>query len=206
MSLCLRPNLLSFPRYVDADGVVPLHQPFSIAPNNDFLPDFDDKVRKLNDQVEKWTEYWDNYQKARGVPEGDLLREGRKFHLLSPINAVTSGADPVVITAAAGTILYTNARILHGIRRRRDVTELSEERRSFLIKAVRAAENIVNMCLRSQTVCLLLPYPSCLVPCLLSQERRKSCESTELTTGSIAKTLDRATSSHTFRRLLPRGS
>jgi hypothetical protein len=57
-----------------------------------------------------------------------------------------------VITCKSGTILYSNARILHGIRRRRDVTELSEERRQFLIRAVRAAETIVDMCLRSQSV------------------------------------------------------
>jgi hypothetical protein len=59
-----------------------------------------------------------------------------------------------VITAKSGTILYSNARILHGIRRRRDVTDLSEERRQFLIKAVRAAETIVHMCLKSQSVSL----------------------------------------------------
>lgn len=57
-----------------------------------------------------------------------------------------------VHTAKAGTILYSNARILHGIRRRRDVTELSEERRHLLVKAVRAAEKIVNMCLNSGAV------------------------------------------------------
>lgn len=48
--------------------------------------------------------------------------------------------------------MLSNALILHGIRRRRDVTDLSEERRGFLIKAVRAAETIVHMCLKSQTV------------------------------------------------------
>jgi hypothetical protein len=32
------------------------------------------------------------------------------------------------------------------------VTDLSEERRGFLIKAVRAAETIIHMCLKSQTV------------------------------------------------------
>jgi hypothetical protein len=48
--------------------------------------------------------------------------------------------------------MLSNARILHGIRRRRDVTDLSEERRGFLIKAVRAAERIVHMCLKSQSV------------------------------------------------------
>lgn len=55
---------------------VAVHQPFSIAPSNDFLPDFDEKLRTLNEQAEKWHEYWDQYQQARGVPEGDLLREG----------------------------------------------------------------------------------------------------------------------------------
>jgi hypothetical protein len=48
--------------------------------------------------------------------------------------------------------MLSNALILHGIRRRRDVTDLSEERRGFLIKAVRAAETIIHMCLKSQTV------------------------------------------------------
>jgi len=57
-----------------------------------------------------------------------------------------------VITAKSGSIMLSNALILHGIRRRRDVTDLSEERRGFLIKAVRAAETIVHMCLKSQTV------------------------------------------------------
>lgn len=58
--------------------IVPIHQPFSIAPNNDFLPDFDDKLRLVNEQVEAWHVYWDQWQRVRGVPEGDLLREGRK--------------------------------------------------------------------------------------------------------------------------------
>ena len=58
----------------------------------------------------------------------------------------------IVITAKSGSIMLSNALILHGIRRRRDVTDLSEERRGFLIKAVRAAETIVHMCLKSQTV------------------------------------------------------
>lgn len=58
--------------------LVPIHQPFSIAPNNDFLPDFDDKLRVLNEQTEAWHVYWDRWQEARGVPEGDLLREGRE--------------------------------------------------------------------------------------------------------------------------------
>jgi hypothetical protein len=57
---------------------VPIHQPFSIAPNNDFLPDFDDKLRVVNEQVEAWHVYWDQWQQARGVPEGDILREGRE--------------------------------------------------------------------------------------------------------------------------------
>lgn len=55
---------------------VPVHQPFSIAPSNDFLPDFDDKLRTLNEQADKWHEYWDRYQHDRGVPESDILREG----------------------------------------------------------------------------------------------------------------------------------
>jgi hypothetical protein len=59
--------------------IVPIHQPFSIAPNNDFLPDFDAKLRLLNEQVEAWHVYWDEYQRVRGVPEGDILREGRTF-------------------------------------------------------------------------------------------------------------------------------
>lgn len=58
----------------------------------------------------------------------------------------------IVVTAKSGSVMLSNALILHGIRRRRDVTDLSEERRGFLIKAVRAAETIVHMCLKSQTV------------------------------------------------------
>jgi len=57
---------------------VPIHQPFSIAPNNDFLPNLDEKLRLMNEQVEAWHVYWDEYQRARGVPEGDILREGRE--------------------------------------------------------------------------------------------------------------------------------
>jgi hypothetical protein len=60
--------------------VVPIHEPFSIAPNNDFLPDFDDKLRLVNEQAEAWHVYWDNWQRVRGVPEGDILREGCKFY------------------------------------------------------------------------------------------------------------------------------
>lgn len=88
--MSFHPLLLPYICNASSRRLVPLHKPFSIAPNNDFLPDFDEKVRKLNDQVEQWTEYWDNYQKARGVPEGDLLREGCKScsHLLSPIGCI----------------------------------------------------------------------------------------------------------------------
>jgi hypothetical protein len=59
--------------------IVPIHQPFSIAPNNDFLPNLDEKLRLMNEQVEAWHIYWDEYQRVRGVPEGDILREGRKL-------------------------------------------------------------------------------------------------------------------------------
>jgi len=30
----------------------------------------------MNEQVEAWHVYWDEYQRVRGVPEGDILREG----------------------------------------------------------------------------------------------------------------------------------
>lgn len=123
---------------------VPIHQPFSIAPNNDFLPNLDEKLRLLNEQVEGWHVYWDEYQRVRGVPEGDILRESRESLYKVELTSV--------ITAKSGSIMLSNALILHGIRRRRDVTDLSEERRGFLIKAVRAAERIVHMCLKSQTV------------------------------------------------------
>jgi hypothetical protein len=29
--------------------------------------------------VEAWHIYWDEYQRVRGVPEGDILREGREL-------------------------------------------------------------------------------------------------------------------------------
>ena len=109
------------------------------------MPNLDEKLRLLNEQVETWHVYWDEYQRVRGVPEGDILREGRK----SPLEGKEL---MIVITAKSGSIMLSNALILHGIRRRRDVTDLSEERRGFLIKAVRAAETIVHMCLKSQTV------------------------------------------------------
>lgn len=62
--------------FASADSV-PLHQPFSIAPTIvDMIPDFDEKLRKVNQQCDAWFDYWDEWHSARGIPPGDLLREG----------------------------------------------------------------------------------------------------------------------------------
>jgi hypothetical protein len=47
------------------------------------LPDFDDKLRLVNEQAEAWHVYWDQWQRVRGVPEGDILREGRELITLN---------------------------------------------------------------------------------------------------------------------------
>lgn len=87
-----------------------------------------------------------------GINGSRLEEYPKATFCVKDVSRLTRSGLTVVITAKSGTILYSNARILHGIRRRRDVTELSEERRQLLIKAVRAAETIVYMCLKSQTV------------------------------------------------------
>ena len=48
--------------------------------------------------------------------------------------------------------LYCNSRILHGVRNKRDVAMMTEDRRHRLILAVKGAEKLVAMCLRSQQV------------------------------------------------------
>ena len=48
--------------------------------------------------------------------------------------------------------LYCNSRILHDVRNKRDVAQLTEYRRGRLIFAVKAAETLLGMCLRSQQV------------------------------------------------------
>jgi len=55
-----------------------------------------------------------------------------------------------VITARCGAELFTNSRILHGVRNKEDVTKLPEHRRARLIKARHAAETLLEMCLRGQ--------------------------------------------------------
>ena len=48
--------------------------------------------------------------------------------------------------------LYCNSCILRGVRNKRDVAQLSEGLQTKLIIAVKAAEKLVGMCLRSQQV------------------------------------------------------
>jgi len=50
--------------------------------------------------------------------------------------------------------MYADSRILHGVKSKRDVEKMPEERRQRLLKAVKAAETMVDMCLRSQSVSL----------------------------------------------------
>ncbi|CAD6573450.1 MAG: hypothetical protein TREMPRED_000828 [Tremellales sp. Tagirdzhanova-0007] len=83
--------------------------------------------------AQAWFEYWDGYYEAQGTSKGTFLRE-------------------FVITGRCGADLYCNSCILRGVRNKRDVAQLSEGLQTKLIIAVKAAEKLVGMCLRSQQV------------------------------------------------------
>ncbi|WVQ82646.1 hypothetical protein IAT38_004778 [Cryptococcus sp. DSM 104549] len=112
---------------------LPLHQPFALAPTNvaDPIPDMDEKLRNLNRGLDEWYDYWDDYCARQGFRPDHLLRE-------------------TLITGRAGTLLGSNSYVLHGIRKGRDVTNMSEERRRWLLDAGRAAQQLVSKCLRGQ--------------------------------------------------------
>ena len=44
--------------------------------------------------------------------------------------------------------MYTNSRILYGVRNKYDIARMSDQRKEFLIIAIRSAEKILSMCLR----------------------------------------------------------
>jgi hypothetical protein len=46
--------------------------------------------------------------------------------------------------------VYTNSLILNGVRSKRDISLLSEERHHFLIKGMKAAERIIATALRGR--------------------------------------------------------
>ncbi|WVF70335.1 hypothetical protein IAT40_005125 [Kwoniella sp. CBS 6097] len=112
---------------------VPLHQPFALAPNNAAqpFPGMDAKLREVNRAILEWYEYWDAYYARNGVPKEHFLRE-------------------TMITGAAGSFLGSNSYIIHGIRNRRDVARLTDERRHWLEEAGRRAHQLVSICLRGQ--------------------------------------------------------
>lgn len=47
--------------------------------------------------------------------------------------------------------MYINSRILFGVRSKRDVANLSEQRKDCLLRATKAAETLLEMCLRGGT-------------------------------------------------------
>ncbi|WVQ97571.1 hypothetical protein IAU59_004685 [Kwoniella sp. CBS 9459] len=112
---------------------IPLHQPFALAPSNATqpFPGMDAKLREVNRAILEWYEYWDSYYARNGVPKEHFLRE-------------------TIITGAAGSFLGSNSYIIHGIRSRRDVARLTDERRHWLEEAGRRAHQLVNTCLRGQ--------------------------------------------------------
>nr|XP_031860933.1 uncharacterized protein CI109_003660 [Kwoniella shandongensis]KAA5528005.1 hypothetical protein CI109_003660 [Kwoniella shandongensis] len=114
---------------------MPLHQPIALAPSNSLLtftfPDLDDKLRDLNRNLNEWYEYWDDYFARKGIPEGHFLRE-------------------TLITGRAGAFLTANSYVLHGVRSRRDVSLLSDERRQWLQEAGKRAQELVDKCLHGQ--------------------------------------------------------
>ncbi|KAK8866058.1 hypothetical protein IAR55_001209 [Kwoniella newhampshirensis] len=114
---------------------MPLHQPVALAPSNSMntfsLPDMDDKLRQVNRNLNECYEYWDDYFAQKGIPEGHFLRE-------------------TLITGRAGAFLATNSYVLHGVRSRRDVAMLSNERRQWLQEAGKRAQELVTKCLHGQ--------------------------------------------------------
>ncbi|OCF41603.1 hypothetical protein I317_04615 [Kwoniella heveanensis CBS 569] len=112
---------------------VPLHQPFALAPNNAAqpFPGMDAKLREVNRAISEWYEYWDSYYARNGVPKEHFLRE-------------------TMITGAAGSFLGSNSYIIHGIRNRRDIARLTDERRHWLEEAGRRAHQLLSICLRGQ--------------------------------------------------------
>lgn len=46
--------------------------------------------------------------------------------------------------------MYSNSKLLHGVRSKRDVTNLPPHRRERLLIAVKGAETLLGMALRSQ--------------------------------------------------------
>lgn len=106
-----------------------LYQPFSILPPSLALPDLDEKLMQARVLTNQWFTYWDQYLRDRGIPPTDLLREN-------------------LVTGRAGAFMYTNSRILYGVRNKFDIARMSDQRKEFLIIAIRAAEKILSICLR----------------------------------------------------------
>ncbi|ORY32276.1 hypothetical protein BCR39DRAFT_45188 [Naematelia encephala] len=110
---------------------LPLHQPFALIPSAASLTDLDERLKRTEDACKRWFEYWDKHYESKGISKGNFLREA-------------------LITGGSAADLYCNSRVLHGIRSKRDVAQLSEERKQRLVNAMNAAETLVAMALRSQ--------------------------------------------------------
>ncbi|KAL7424794.1 hypothetical protein Q5752_000478 [Cryptotrichosporon argae] len=116
-----------------------MHQPFSIWPAATRIADLDAKIRRADETYDEWLAHWESFYEKQGVPASSFLRES-------------------LYTQKAHAVLHTNSRVLHGVQSRRDVPLLSEDRRSLLLAAIRSAQTLVNMSLRSTDYTRNLPY------------------------------------------------
>ncbi|WWC86390.1 uncharacterized protein L201_001266 [Kwoniella dendrophila CBS 6074] len=132
---------LSLPTDARLVSSLPLHQPLALAPSNAAQPhpNMDGKLREANRAITDWYNYWDGYYARNGVPKDHFLRE-------------------TLITGGAGAFLSSNSYVLHGIRSRRDVALLTDERRQWLQEAGRKAQQLVNICLRGQQYANSIQY------------------------------------------------
>jgi hypothetical protein len=73
-----------------------MHHPFLIMPSSTSIPNLDEKIRRANEGIDEWLEYWDQYYGEQGVdatcavdmaypssdrlglPKTHLMRESRK--------------------------------------------------------------------------------------------------------------------------------
>ncbi|GFZ43669.1 hypothetical protein JCM24511_01389 [Saitozyma sp. JCM 24511] len=109
----------------------PMHHPFLIMPSSTSIPNLDEKIRRANEGIDEWLEYWDQYYDRLGLPKTHIMRES-------------------LITMSAGGLVYTNSLILNGVRSKRDIALLSEERHHFLTRGMKAAERIIATALRGR--------------------------------------------------------
>lgn len=122
-----------------------LHQPFAIVPNASSIPDLDEKLVHHDKVSEEWFRYWDSYYEAQGLDKGNFLREACESRCQRDSTLLMT-----VVSGLCGAQLFTNSRILHGVRNKQDVARMPEHRRQRLIKARKSAETLIDMCLRGK--------------------------------------------------------